>query len=107
MSLPSRRTIQPALRFSVLTALLCCLAYPLRAEPPNIVVILADDLGWADLGCYGNQYNETPHIDRKELQSALTDWRHHVGAKLPTPNPQHDPNRADELAKKAKGRRKR
>lgn len=34
------------------------------AERPNIVVILADDLGWADLACYGNTFNETPHIDR-------------------------------------------
>ena len=34
------------------------------AEQPNFVVILADDLGYGDLGCYGSQLNRTPHIDR-------------------------------------------
>jgi arylsulfatase A len=33
-------------------------------NPPNIVFILTDDLGWTDLSCYGNQFNETPQIDK-------------------------------------------
>lgn len=34
------------------------------AAPPDIVYINVDDLGWADLGCQGSTYYETPNIDR-------------------------------------------
>lgn len=34
------------------------------AEQPNVILILADDLGWADLPCYGNKFNQAPHLDR-------------------------------------------
>ena len=36
----------------------------LAAEKPNVVVVLADDLGWADLGCYGSKYHRTPNLDK-------------------------------------------
>jgi arylsulfatase A-like enzyme/dienelactone hydrolase len=38
------------------------------AESPNIIFILADDLGWRDLGCYGSTFHETPHLDRLAQQ---------------------------------------
>lgn len=36
---------------------------------PNIVLILADDLGWSDLACYGSDLHETPHLDRLASES--------------------------------------
>ncbi len=35
-----------------------------RVSQPNLVVIMADDLGYGDLGCYGSTVHRTPHIDR-------------------------------------------
>jgi len=35
-----------------------------KQRRPNIVFILADDLGWSDLPVYGNQFNEAPNIDK-------------------------------------------
>ena len=37
---------------------------PAGGPPPNVLVVFVDDLGWADLGCYGNPFHETPHIDK-------------------------------------------
>ncbi|MFP6768208.1 MAG: sulfatase-like hydrolase/transferase, partial [Planctomycetaceae bacterium] len=34
------------------------------AGRPNVVFVLADDLGWGELGCYGNGFNQTRHLDR-------------------------------------------
>ncbi len=43
-------------------------AAPSASRPPNIVYILADDLGWTDLGCQGSSYYATPNLDRLASQ---------------------------------------
>ncbi|TWU07930.1 sulfatase [Stieleria varia] len=39
-----------------------------HAPKPNVIVIFIDDLGWKDIGCYGNEFVETPHIDELAKQ---------------------------------------
>lgn len=48
------------LSFLLLLAALC----HLEARQPNVVFIFCDDLGWGDLGAYGNREIQTPHINR-------------------------------------------
>ena len=42
-----------------------------QVERPNIVLIVADDLGWSDLGSYGSDLHETPHLDRLTEDSVV------------------------------------
>lgn len=37
-------------------------------DPPNIVFVLIDDMGWNALSCYGNRHVETPNIDRLAIE---------------------------------------
>lgn len=44
-------------------------------RPPNIIYIMADDLGYGDLGCYGQEVIQTPHIDQLAEQGMrFTDY---------------------------------
>ena len=41
---------------------------PLLAAKPNIILILADDLGAKELSCYGNKKHQTPGLDRRAAE---------------------------------------
>ena len=48
-------------------------------KPLNVVFFLVDDLGWADVACFGSTFYETPNIDRlaAEYQVTLDPKKHH------------------------------
>ncbi len=101
----------PQIALLVAAALLAALAtQPLAAQPPltqrpNVVLILADDLGFSDVGCFGGEI-ETPNLDRLAREgtrftqfydnakctttraSIVTglwpQWPHHLTAEIPT-----------------------
>lgn len=50
--------------FALVTLSFFCPAVAQPNPPPNIIFILADDLGYGELGCYGQQQILTPHLDR-------------------------------------------
>lgn len=56
-----------SLRFALSVLTVLCSAIVAGADAarrPNVVVVLIDDMGWADLSCFGNTEAETPNIDR-------------------------------------------
>ncbi len=53
--------------FCVILAL-TTVAHGATSRPPNIIFFLVDDLGWTELNCYSNHFNETPNLDRLAAQ---------------------------------------
>lgn len=51
---------------------------------PNLIFIMADDLGYTDVACFGSRYYETPHIDRLAAQGLRMTCHHHCQNCTPT-----------------------
>jgi arylsulfatase A-like enzyme len=51
-------------QFILISLMSCCGLLAATREKPNIILILADDMGYGDLGCTGSTTIKTPHIDR-------------------------------------------
>lgn len=62
-----------------------CQAQTTQAVKPNIIVVFCDDLGWGDLGCFGNPTIRTPNLDR--MASEGQRWtQFYVAAPVCTPS---------------------
>jgi arylsulfatase A-like enzyme len=68
--LPHREamTMKRTLALVALLALFC--GQSTAAPKPNVILILADDLGYGDLACYGHPKFKTPHLDRMAAEGA-------------------------------------
>jgi arylsulfatase A-like enzyme len=55
------------------------------SRPPNIIYILADDLGYGDLGCYGQAEIKTPHLDKMAIEG-MRFTQHYSGSTVCAPS---------------------
>ncbi len=62
-----------------------CAAAVQAADRPNIIYILADDLGYGDLGCYGQKMLTTPHLDKLAAEG-MKFTRHYAGSTVCAPS---------------------
>ena len=74
---------------SLATLIVVSYATPLLAEDafstPNIVIIFNDDMGYADIGCFGSKKNKTPRIDKMAKEGRrFTDF--YVASSVCTPS---------------------
>jgi len=70
---PSRRAAFPLLLALLVAPGLLSSALAAAAAGPNVILFIADDVSWNDLGCTGNPYARTPHLDRLAAQGRRFD----------------------------------
>jgi arylsulfatase A len=78
------------MRLPILALLLSsfCLPAAFAATSPNIIVIMADDLGFGDVSCYGAKALQTPNIDQLAAEG-LRFTSGYCSASTCTPQPTH------------------
>ena len=79
------RLIAPFLRIIAWFGLLLCHVASGGKSHPNILFILADDLGWGDLSLYGQKHFETPNIDRI-AKEGIQFMQHYSGSTVCAPS---------------------
>jgi hypothetical protein len=87
-----RRRYRGAMRipgaFLAVTVLLCLCpgqTEPSPPRPPNVVFVLADDLGYRELGCFGQTKIKTPHLDEL-ARNGMRLLRHYSGSPVCAPS---------------------
>ena len=72
-------------RLLALFALTIASAAPAADKPPNVVFFIADDLGWGDVGCYGQTKIRTPNVDRL-AREGMRFTAHYSGSNVCAPS---------------------
>ncbi|MFT5130203.1 MAG: arylsulfatase A-like enzyme [Rhodothermales bacterium] len=76
----------PVIRGLALLLIVGCVANSaIAADKPNLIYILADDLGYGDLGCYGQKQMKTPNIDKMAAEG-MKFSRHYAGSTVCAPS---------------------
>ena len=66
-------------------AIIISINTPTTARKPNIIFLIADDAGYADFGCYGQEIFSTPNIDRMAAEGILF-TQHYAGSTVCAPS---------------------